>query len=298
MENEEIQSNNKSVDLVLLKKEVDALQIAIHSKQLPWYKNIPTILSILALLFSFGTTAVSYLRTRSQDIQSSRIELRGLLQRLAALPRENIEITKKYEKTDPAAIASVTGLLNQENSLLARQAAEITKNLPEEFVSATEHFAIGSALLNSYNISGAIDSLTKAIDVSTDMNDRVGALRVRANALFISGQPETGRVDYQRALNVFQEFKINYNDYTKRSIHIWTELSWAYSEVGVGLNDNALQHVANAQNIVSGLIPSPGAEQLKSQINHTKSIIATANNLPKSTMGLPLGVIAPVGVGQ
>lgn len=89
-------SNTQQIDLNLLKREVDALQIEILGIKIPWYKNISTILSILALIFSFGTTFVSYSRTKSLDIQSQRVELRGLLQRLAALPRENVEITKKY----------------------------------------------------------------------------------------------------------------------------------------------------------------------------------------------------------
>src|SRR2546426_3294976 len=87
----------------LMKREIDALQIAITGQTNPWYKNISTILSVVALLFSFGTTYVSYHRTSVQDIQSRRQELRGLLQRLAALPKENVDIQKKYAN-DPASM--------------------------------------------------------------------------------------------------------------------------------------------------------------------------------------------------
>ncbi len=72
-----------------IKSEVDALQIAVMKQHAPWYKNIAVIVSIMALLFSFGTTYVSYNRTKTQDIQNSRSELRSLLQRIAVLPKEN-----------------------------------------------------------------------------------------------------------------------------------------------------------------------------------------------------------------
>src|SRR5262245_6234256 len=93
-------SANNGIDLVLLKREVDALQIVVQSKTTPWYRSTSTIISIMALLFSFGTTSVSYLRTQSQDVQSLRTELRGVLQRLTELPKENVQMAKAYE-SDP-----------------------------------------------------------------------------------------------------------------------------------------------------------------------------------------------------
>ncbi len=77
MDETEQQGESLNPDLLLLKREVDALQIAIHRQEAPWYKNMSTVLSIVALLFSFGTTFVSYKRTESQDVQNARVELRG-----------------------------------------------------------------------------------------------------------------------------------------------------------------------------------------------------------------------------
>jgi tetratricopeptide (TPR) repeat protein len=298
MEPDDETQGQQPVDLLTLKKEVDALQIAVHEQRTPWYKSTSTLLSIVALLFSFGTTFVSYKRTESQDLQGTRVELRGLLQRLAALPRENIETAKKYE-ADASAIATIGGFINQENALLARQAAEIVRKLPPEYVSATEYHAIGVALQNAYNVESAKDLFTKAIDVSNDLNDRVGALRMRANLLFIMGQPDAGRVDYQRALNVFSDFnKSPYNDYTKRSTHIWTELAWAYSEANIGLKEMAMPHVSTAEGYLSGLAASPGADQLRNQITQAKVQLAGANatNRP-STVSVSSGAI-PLGSAQ
>lgn len=133
--------------IALIKEEVDALQIAVMKKHTPWYKTVPTIISLLALLFSFGTTYFSYSHTKAQDIQTLKSELRTMLQRLALLPKENFELTKKYTN-DPATVAFLSGYINQENALLAQQAAEIAKNLPIDRVSATEYYAIALAFQN------------------------------------------------------------------------------------------------------------------------------------------------------
>ncbi len=282
-------SDSQLIDLPLLRKEVDALQVAILGQRTPWYKNISVLISLIALLFSFGTTFVSYTRTQSQDIQNDRVELRGLLQRLASIPRENVEIVKKYQD-DPATVATIGGFLNQENTLPARQAAELANRIPPEYVSATEYYAIALAMQNAYNVQGAMELFTKAIDTSQDFNDRIGALRTRANLLFMTGQPEAWRVDYRRALNVFSDFGNIYHDYTKESTHIWTELSWAISEASIDLKDIALQHVMSAESRLSRLPSSPGADQLRGQINQTKALLFQGHNLP-----IPPGRLPPSG---
>jgi tetratricopeptide (TPR) repeat protein len=260
----------------LIKGEVDALQIAVMKQHTPWHKNIPTIISVLALLFSFGTTYVSYNHTKAQDMQNLKSELRSILQRLASLPKEDADLMQKYAD-DPIAIGYLSSYVTQENSLLARQAAEIAQKLPMGQVSATEYFAVGLALANSYNVEGAIKFQQQAIKVSNDFNDELAALRTYACLLFLREQPEAGRVEYQKALNIFSRYK-NYNDYTQKSAHIGTELNWAASEANCRFMDLANQHITNAENLVSTLSPNPGTEQLKNQITQTKSRLNADNS--------------------
>ena len=143
------------------------MQVAVTGQRTPWYKNVSTIISFAALAFSFGTTYVSYRRAETQDIQSMRQELRGILQRLAALPKENLDISKRY-KEDPAAISLASGFINQENTLLSRQAAEIARKLPKDKVSATEYYATlpmkyqGSGRLQIWSFSTATLKLAES----------------------------------------------------------------------------------------------------------------------------------------
>jgi hypothetical protein len=47
-----------------MKGEIDGLQIGLTSQKKPWYRDLSTLISFLALLFSFGTTFVSYRRRK------------------------------------------------------------------------------------------------------------------------------------------------------------------------------------------------------------------------------------------
>jgi hypothetical protein len=281
--NEELE---QKVDL--MKREVDALQIAISGPAKPWYKNTSTLLSVIALLFSFSTTYVSYRRTTIQDIQSARQELRGLLQRLAALPKENVDIQKKY-MDDPGSMYVVSGFINQENSLLARQAAELAKQLPEDLVSGTEYYAIALALQNSYDLAAADEFLRYSIQAAEDFNTEIGALRSTANLQFIQGRPEAGRVEYQRALGIFSKYP-GYDPFTRARTNVWTELAWASAEAGSGLPALASQHLESAKALVNGLPGSPGADQLRAQVLQVEIQLASGFPANSPVAGSQLGV--------
>jgi tetratricopeptide (TPR) repeat protein len=273
----------------LMKREIDALQISIlGQKPKPWYRNISTILSVVALLFSFGTTYVSYLRNESQDIQSARQELRTLLQRLATLPKENVDNYKKFAD-DPASMNLVGGFINQENAMLARQAAEIAKKLPVDLVSGTEHYAIAVALQNSYDLAAADEFLKYAIQAAKDFNTEIAALRSTANLQFIQGRPESGRVEYQKALNIFSKYS-GYDPFTKTSTNIWTELAWAISEANMGLPAFASQHMESAKALVNGLPRSPGADMLRAQLSQAEVQFASGLPVSSPVSGPQLGV--------
>lgn len=277
--------------LEAMKQEIDALQIAVIGGSKPWYRNVATLLSIIALAFSFGTTYVSYRRTIVQDIQNTRQELRGLLQRLAALPRENLEAGKKYSD-DPGSRGLVSGFLNQENALLARNAAELAKKLSDKWVSATEYYSIAVALQSSYDLAAANEFLDNALKANPDFNTEISCLRMVAGMKFTQGQPEAGRVEYQKALGIFSKYP-QYDPYTRATTNVWTELNWAFSE---GANNGfslANQHVDNAEGIVAPLPRSPGVDMLKSQVAQARSQIYSGNPIPNTLPGPQISVAPP-----
>lgn len=265
--------------------KVEAAEDSAAKSSQPWYRNISTVISVSAFAFSFGTTFVSYHRTKLQDIQASRTELRGILQRLSAIPREMLEATKKYAG-DANAIQGVSQLYNQESTMLSRQASEIVKRLPTGVVSATEYYAIAVAFQNSYNLVAAKEYLQLAGEKANNLNDEIGAVRSSGYLDFITGQPQEGRVKFQQALNIFSKYP-NYDSYTVASTHTLTELFWGNSEAVAGQFDLAMQHAANAERIVAGLPPSMGSDNLMAQINQAREQFvrassATAKSFPVS----------------
>jgi hypothetical protein len=267
-----------------IERELEILQLAVK-EPVPWYRSIPTLVSAVALFFSFGTTYVSFQRTASQDIHALRAELRGILQRLASLPKDNFELTQKYQQ-NPGAVRFLSGYINQENSLLARQANEIVKRLPREHVSAMELLAIGHALQNSYNLEAAQTLIVQAVEGSKELNDEVAALRAHASMQFTVGKPAEGRTIYQKALSVFSRYP-NYDQFVQTSTHVWTELQWAISEANAGMLAGAGQRIASAEQLTSQLSPSPGKDMLQSQIAQAKAQLQSGGKIADQPPSLP-----------
>ena len=277
----------------LMKREIDALQVTVTERSKPWYKNVSVLISIFALVFSLGTTLVAYHRSNVQDTQNARAELRGLLQRLAALPKENVEAGVKYA-SDPASKNMVSGFINQENILLARNAAELAKKLSRKSVSATEYYAIAVALQSGYDLNGADQFLDYAINAEPDFNIEISCLRAMANLKFIEGQPQAGRVQYQRALDIFSKYP-QYDPFTRASTNVLTELSWAYSEAASNEFASATQHVDSAEKILVTLPKSPGADGLKSQVSQARELVSSGSPPPNLIPGsqIPLPTASP-----
>lgn len=261
----------------LIKQEVNALQLSVKSQQMQWYKSPAIMISILALLFSFGTTYASFKRIEAQEIQNSRVELRGLLQRLAYLTRDNFEITRKYPN-DPTAALTVSGYIGQEMTLLSRQAAELLRRIPKDYISSTEYWSIATGLMSAYDNQGAKEFLGYAINSARDFVDKISALRANANLMFTMGDPKNGRIEYQKALNIFAEFP-GYDATTVASTHIQTEISWAYSESASNFNDLVNQHLVNAESYLREMTPGSRKNDMAGQINSAQVQLGYARQM-------------------
>jgi len=179
----------------------------------------------------------------------------------------------------------------QENAFLARQAVEIAKKLPSDQVSSTEYYAIAFALTCSYKTDEAINFLQKAINTSHSLQDELVALRSYANLLFFTGQPEAGRVEYQKALNAFSRYK-GYDDHFQKMQHIMTEFNWASSEANKGFKDLANQRITNAESLASSLPPMASVGQLKKLILDMKSSLNSGNSPTTRPCGIPCSFVA------
>jgi hypothetical protein len=223
-----------------MKAEIDALQIQIAEVQRPWYKHASNLVAILALIFSFGTTIVSFQHTTKQDIQQDRSELRTLSERIHTLERERIEFSEKYPK-DQDAIEFFEGELNSELLVTALQAADIVERIPQH-VSAAECTVVGDQLADFDNNDRSISILEIAVDRARDAQSLVLALWRYSEVLFTVEDFVGGREKYREALKAYERFPSKDHNYVRYTSGR-TELFWAQSEIQYGHCSEAKEHV-------------------------------------------------------
>jgi hypothetical protein len=254
----------------MLKREVDSIQVKLLSTTTPWYRQASTLISLLAFLFSFGTTVVSCDRAAEQDRHNWKQELRGLILQIVEMPLKNVDLFDKY-KTKPLMLGNISSMLNQESSILADQAALVISKIPD-LVTANEYLAVAGAFHNGGLLDRAKDMRDKAIEVSATPIEAITALRQLAGMAFQRGDVRNGRAFYQEALVIFDKPRFtSFRDPGVVSFtNSYTELYWAQVEAVAKECDAFHLHLVEAKNLAA-TIPAGGLEQALAQIGETES---------------------------
>lgn len=273
------------------KRDINDSRVPAESRPAPWYKTVPTLISLVALLLSLGTTYFSYTRAEVQNIQNKKAELRALLQRLTSLPREYEEGMGKY-RGDHNVEGAVNATIMQQNSLLSGHAAEIARQLPRASVSSAEWHTIAVGLQSDLRYDEAKELLGYALESAKGVNDKVAVLMATGDLLFKMGKPREGRDTYETALGVFSEFA-GYDDRTKNETQIQIHLGWADSASYVGLSDEAAEHIAKAKSYWQKLPPGRPTEVIKAIMSGVERNVTTQTPRPN-----PPTLIASNSVGK
>lgn len=277
-------------DLQVMKREIDGLQVQVMEARRPWYHDVATFISIAALLFSFGTTYASCQRTRQQDIHAARTELRRFIQRLNAMPRELMQAQQEF-KEQPIVFQQLSGLMNSENALVAKQAAEVIARIPDR-VSSTEYLAVAGALGNSGLLDRAGELLRQAVQSSSDVNDEAGALRMYGSYLMSTGQLAEGRQHFERALRVFDRYPTQHGYYVASTTTL-TYVFWAQAEIGVSQCTAAAARIADAERNAAALMPGPMTDNIRGQITETRKALDACSAMAAGLAGQANGSAAP-----
>lgn len=123
----------------LLRDQVDALQIAAAEKKTPWYRQMPSLAGLIALLLSVTTAVYSGVQGRKQDVQKKRESLRGIVSSLI----EQGEQQAKLESTEAQKLPAqdrefIGGMINNRRMILAEAADNIVREIPHD-VSSSEY---------------------------------------------------------------------------------------------------------------------------------------------------------------
>ena len=260
-----------------IEEQVDALTASVNELKLAsastepevWYKKPATLISILALTLSLGTTAFSAYNSHQEDVRANRRDVRAVLQRLSKLPIENYELLQKNKGTGQGE--ALSGMINQENLLLASQAAELIDRYPNSFTS-TEYYAVAYALGNSNMVSKVPAFFVRAMESATASLDFNAAARSYAGYLYSKGDFTEGRRLYNEALNVWNKFPER-NSYVVTSTDLLTFLYWSQAEYASGNKGSAQEKLAEARKRLATLTPGPQTETFKSQIDYTARFV-------------------------
>ncbi len=241
--------------LATMKQEIDSLQVQSRHFIRPWYKEGAALVSMLALIFSFGTTAVSYLQATDSKIQASRAQLRELILRLGKSPREMLELQQRY-RNDAQVLSGFSSLINTENIILAKQASEIIWSIPEQ-VSSVEHIAIGSTLMQSNLPQLARRHFLVAAEKAADYNEVVGAYRSIGAVDYQLGNVAGGRENYALAKSVLRSGRIEplgaaFMDWSDAI----TEIRWAQAESATSSCEQFDAHLGSAGQHAGRLPPA------------------------------------------
>lgn len=280
----------RSIDARLesMKREIDSLQEHLHATRQPWYRSLPTVISLFAFCFSFGTTVLSFQRTRQLDIQAARAELRGFIKRLAELPRENLQLTKTYAN-EQMVLRDMQSFITQETILVANQAAEVIRRIPAQ-VSATEYSAVAYALWTNASNAAALELIRKAVAKASDAVNEAAVLRQYAEYLMMSGDVNGARVEYQKALAVFSKYP-GHNQYYQDFTHAFTQLHWARTEANLGNFRELKLHLDEAEEIARRLNDARGNNPYQQQIEQMRQWLPGA--AAPSSGPLPLPAASP-----
>jgi tetratricopeptide (TPR) repeat protein len=280
-------SNDIEARLDRIDQELGMLQIeALRPRpSRPWFRDpntltavLSTIAGLLAFLLSFTTTFFQYQQNQQQNIHDARTELRGLILRLSALPRENIVYQQTV--TDTLAFSQISSLNQAENAVLAKQAAEIMATIPDH-VTASEYLLVSNAMLNSSLPDQALELLGRAALVVRDANDGVAVLRSQGRINMLLGNVEAGREAFRRALAIFDTFPTTsalYRDTTNAQ----TELNWAETEFSQGNCAEAKAHFQKAEALARSLTNQSVPNQILRQIDASRPYIEQCQQRPAS----------------
>jgi len=241
----------------------------IQSKK-KWYKDVSSLVAVLALFFSFGTTVVTYSKAEDQEYISSRIELRSIMQRLTTLPVEHTEMLEKYKKM-PIIASQLSAQLNSENLSLSNQAAAVIQRIESTDAGRgkildVEYLTVANALSSSFQHEKARNLMLEGYKRVRDATTEAGVLRSLASIELYFKDVKLAR-EYMKKARAVYENEVYKTDaeLNKQITNATTEIQWANMELALLNCVESNKHMQNALKLTQTIPQSPIRGQIESQ---------------------------------
>jgi hypothetical protein len=240
-----------AADLKLIRDRVDLLQIAAAEKQRPWYKQRPSLASLLALGFSIVTFIVSQYGSSLQEIRSKQEALRKLLTDVVALQIEQQDQLSRI--SDPVKRVQLSSALNNKR-LIWLDAAESLVNQLETHVSSSEYQTLAQQKWYDSEFEKAKQYYVKARDAAKDRFSKTAAFRSLGAFFFQTPAMrnlEQGREYFEKAIATLGNPTDDYSNYQMG----YTYETWAYADQFNNLRNERAEHIKRAREYYSMMSP-------------------------------------------
>ena len=210
--------------VVTLKAEVDALQIAsAHQRRSQWLQS-STILAVVGVLITVSTFFYGERQKRLEEQQADRVELAEITKKLDEYDSNNAEIIRQY-RDDPTLTGNLLAYHLAESLVLADRATELIGRQNNGRFTGHEHFAVAHV----YRSGGAF---TEAHQVATDglnvAGDSVGLLSLLREMAIIEASMNQDLSLVESHLEEAIEKSERWDEQSEAWSNFTTQKLWAY----------------------------------------------------------------------
>lgn len=272
--------------LQLLRDQVDELQVKAAEKKKPWYKQSPSLTSLLALVLSISTAIYSGVQGHRQDVQKKQESLRGIVSALLELSNEQQAKLNSPEAQSRSAQERefIGGMLNNKRMILAEAADNLVRAIPDD-VSSSEYNMLANDKLANGGSATAEEYLKKAVEVSQESLAKMIALR-NLGMFYAQRGPfqsmNAARKQFQDAIDLFPQTPRD--DATAYTIGFTWEM-WGFAELSNNFPEQGREKMANAKkyyNDMAAMNPMRVAalQYLENRLRYFETTPAGAPNEP------------------
>lgn len=239
-------------DLKLVRDRVDLLQIAASEKQQPWYKQRPSLASLLALGASIVTFVISQHGSSLQEIRSKQEVLRRLLTDVVTSQIEEQDQLTRI--SDPGQRIQFSSAMNNKRIIWIDAAESLVDQLTNH-VSSSEYQTLAMQKWNNSEFAKAEQYYVKSLVAARDRFARTVAFRSLGS--FYLQCPtmknlEMGREYFEAAVATLGNPTDDYSNYLMGYAYEY----WAYGDQSNNLLDERAEHVKRAREYYSRISPA------------------------------------------
>lgn len=228
-------------ELNTLRDRVDLLEIASAEKRKPWYKQRPSLISLLALIGSVVTFIISQRGFSRQEIRVKQDQLVAILMNIADLDKE--------ARTHPQDQIYLDTLTTKRKVWL--DAAESLASELEGHLSASEYSVLAGEKEIDQEYEKAEQYLLSCVKAARDRDAQASALNSLGALCLWSPNKDVNKANnyFEAALSTLGDAHDDHTNYMRGYLYEYR----ANSERQVGITDNLNDHVKKARECYNAL---------------------------------------------